>query len=196
LSAEYPYLTSVKNLPAMLEKIKTAGAPPKFTHEFLKTNLGFSSSSDRTIVGVLKKLGFLTADGTPTARYNEFRDTTKSGRAMAVGLREGWAEIFLSDQLAYTRSTGELTGIFKSVTGKAQSVASKMAATFKTLASVGDWKAAGDPASEEKESAPLEPEEGAKGTLNLHHDIHIHLPATSDVATYTAIFRALREELL
>lgn len=196
MPAEYPYLASIKNLPAMLEKIKTAGAPPKFTYEFLKTNLGFASSSDRNIIAILKKLGFLTADGTPTARYNEFRDTTRSGRAVAAGLREGWSDIFLSDQTANARSSGELTGIFKSVTGKHEAVAQKMAATFRALATAADWSAKGETPSSEEALPTADHDEHGTASLNLHHDIHIHLPASSDVAVYTAIFRALREELL
>jgi hypothetical protein len=75
----FPYMASAKNLPAILAKIKSAGAPPKFTYEFLKSNLGFASSSDRTVIGVLKALGFLSGDGTPTGRYNEFRGEATSG---------------------------------------------------------------------------------------------------------------------
>ncbi len=31
-----PYLPSVKNVPAILEKIRIAGTPPRFTHEILE----------------------------------------------------------------------------------------------------------------------------------------------------------------
>jgi len=63
-------MPSVTNVPAILEKIKSAATPPRFTHEFLKSNLGFSSSNDRTIIKVLKQLGFLDSNSVPTALYN------------------------------------------------------------------------------------------------------------------------------
>src|SRR4051794_25141487 len=110
-------MTSTKNLPNILGKIKSAGTPPKFTLDFLRQNLGFPSSSDRAVIAVLKGLGFLNGDGSPLARYNEFRDDSRSGRAMSAGLREGWAEIFLSDQRANERSNTELVELFKSVSG-------------------------------------------------------------------------------
>jgi hypothetical protein len=197
-----PYLLGVKNLDAILEKIKTAGTPPKFTVDFLKTSLGFTSSSDRGVIKILRTLGFLTADGVPTARYNEFRQSSTSGRAMATGLREGWAPIFLADQQAHTKTSTQLKEIFKNVTGKAEAVAEKMATTFKALAPKADFAAPSAPLAVDDTADHSDKEtEGGKRTsstrsgMALHHDIHIHLPPSSDVAVFTAIFRALREEL-
>jgi hypothetical protein len=200
---DLPYMLGVKNLEAMLDKIKTAGTPPKFTVDFLKTSLGFTSSGDRGVIKVLKTLGFLTPDGVPTARYNEFRQGPTSARALAAGLREGWAPIFLADQQAYTRTAGQLKEIFKSVTGKAESVAEKMATTFKALVQKADFAAVPTTPTPTLtlETAPdkpgdEEPRRDASGRMSLHNDIHLHLPPSADVAVYTAIFRALREELL
>ena len=66
------YITSVKNLPAIFEKIIEGTAPKKFTTAHLKS-IGFKSSNDVGIIAVLKDLGFLTADGTPTQRYHDYR---------------------------------------------------------------------------------------------------------------------------
>ena len=206
MAASFAYLLSVKNLASILAKIKAAGTPPKFTNEFLKANLGFASSSDRAVIGVLKALGFVTPDGTPTARYNEFRDDSRSGQAMATGLREGWADIFLSNQRAYELTTTQLTELFKSVTGAGEAVAQKMATTFKSLSTAADWthpKEVSHPRESQELKSPIEatdstdtPNARPSPTIQLRHDVHVHLPATSDVAVYTAIFRALRDELL
>lgn len=66
-----PYMMGVGNVPDILAKIRSAGTPPKFTHEFLKSNLGFASSTDRGVIKVLKALRFLAPDSTPLPRYNE-----------------------------------------------------------------------------------------------------------------------------
>lgn len=213
MPSEFPYMMSVTNVPAILAKIKSAGSPPKFTHEFLKTSLGFSSSNDRNIIKVLRALGFLTADGVPTSRYNDFRHEQRSGQILAEGLREGWADLFLASQKANELSTTELTGMFKSLTGKGEAVALKMASTFNAFAKQADWspgsgerrrdeqpdEGAGDDLPKGEDDAPPPPPptlSDSSGGLRLHHDIHIHLPPTSDTSVYTAIFRALREELL
>jgi hypothetical protein len=195
----FPYMPSTKNLAEILAKIKSAGAPPRFTYEFLKSNLGFASSGDRAVIGILKGLGFLSSDGTPTARYNEFRSDTLSGYAMAAGLREGWSEIFLSDQRANEKSSAQLVGLFKSVSGAGDAVAQKMATTFKALTGAADWAAS--PATpvafdDPRPAGPADREPRGSSVLSLRHDVHIHLPPTSDMAVYTAIFRALRDELL
>jgi hypothetical protein len=80
-------------IPSILDRIRSAATPPRFTHEFLKSNLGFSSSNDRAVIKVLKQLGFLTSDGTPTPRYNDYRGPD-GGRVLAEGLRDGWLRCF------------------------------------------------------------------------------------------------------
>jgi hypothetical protein len=65
------YMTSVENLPAIMQKIVDGAAPEKFTVSHLK-GIGFKSSNDQGIIPVLKDLGFLSADGAPTKRYLEF----------------------------------------------------------------------------------------------------------------------------
>lgn len=214
MADDIPYMPSVKNLDDILRKIKVAQTPPKFTYDFLQSNLGFTSSNDRAIIKVLKQLGFLKSDSRPTSRYNDFRSEEGKSRALAKGLREGWSEVFLSDKDAYKRTPTELKEILKNVTGKSESVARKMATTFNALCEHADFSAI-DEEPEEPEEAE-EPEDGEKekkeelpngvrravsgvgrrAEVALHNDIHVHLPTTSDVAVYTAIFRALREELL
>jgi hypothetical protein len=214
-------MVNAGGLPRILDKIKTAGTPPKFTVEFLRTTLGFKSSNDRAVIGVLKALGFLSDDGTPTLRYNEHKDSRRSGAVLAQGLREGWAPIFMSDETAHLLDRAELKGVFQRVTGKSENVADLMAHTFRQLADRADWaiqaEAGGMTLPEEAvEEIPAEepvldqgkpgasiskaPSEQALRTdswlVTLHNDIHVHLPPSVDQAVYTAIFRALREELL
>lgn len=206
-----PYMMQMGNIPKIFARIREAGTPPKFTHEFLKNNLGFTGSGDRGIIKVLKALGFLTSDSGPTERYNRFKGP--NGKAeLAQGIREGWAPVFLSDQSAYEKSVAQLTQLFKSATGSGEASAKKMAGTFKALADLADWSSAttgagasnvgeaeGEPTATLPSSSTVgEPERisgGLLSTLTLRHDIHLHLPATSDVAVYTAIFRAIRDEL-
>ena len=119
MPADFPYMTSAKSLKPILVKIKGAGTPTRFTLDFLKS-LGYMSSTDRPVIGVLKGLGFLTNDGSPTDRYNAFRDAARSGAAMAAGLREGWSPIFLADQKANERTASQLTEVSRASQGRAR----------------------------------------------------------------------------
>ena len=205
MPAEIVYMNTSGNIAAIFEKIRSAGAPPKFTHEFLKSNLGFASSNDRGVIKIMKQLGFLDESSIPQPRYHEYRDTSKSEMVMAAGLREGWSEVFLSDQAAYDKSATQLKAIFQSITGKGEAVAEKMASTFKALCALADFSAAhvespAHPADAPSDEVPVPPvptpTPGGAGAVALHQDVHVHLPATTDVAVFTAIFLALREELL
>jgi hypothetical protein len=194
------YLTSTKNLDGILEAIAKAGVPQKFTYDFLK-KLGFPSSADRPLIAVLKALGFLDVSGVPLDRYRRFRDPNLAGAATAEGMREAYADVFAVDQNPQDMTNEQLKGVFSRISGKSDSVAEKMAMTFKALAKhsnfdapvvdrepVPDGSAASLPDGTE---APAD----AVGVLgmNLRHDIHIHLPVSTEIEVYDAIFRALRQ---
>jgi Family of unknown function (DUF5343) len=197
------YLTVAGNIKPILEDVQKAGVPSKFTYDFLK-QLGHPSSANRPVIGVLKAIGFLTDSGTPTDRYRRYKDPKLAGAAMAEGIREGYADVFTVDQQAHVRNTTELTGIFSRLSDKGDAVNRKMASTFKTLAELADFQAPlvpqtpdGEVTSREEEpaEAPQVQVDRVMGAVALRHDVHIHLPVTTDIAVYDAIFRALRENL-
>ena len=209
MAKEIPYMASVSNIDDIIRKIRGAGTPPRFTHEFLSSTLGFRSSNDRGFVKLLRALGMVTADGVPTDRYNAFKNELHGGSAMADGLRDGWSDLYLADQQAHDKTVTELQQTFKTITGKGDAVAKKMATTFKALTKHADFAATPastlDVDSEQLPDAKIDEAEPALArvrsstdlsSLTLRHDVHLHLPPTSDVAVYIAIFRALREELL
>jgi hypothetical protein len=65
----------------------------------------FSSAADRLYINVLKALGFLNEKGEPTQRYYEFLDETQSGRVLAEGIREAYADLFQINANAQDMST-------------------------------------------------------------------------------------------
>ena len=135
------YLTSTKNLNAMLNAFKTAQAPEKFTHKFL-SSLEFTSSNDRLIIGVLKSLGLLADDGKPTQRYYEFLDQTQSARVLAEGIREAYQDLFAVNINAHKMSKDEVVNKFKTLSqGQlSDSVLDKMALTFTALVKLADFQ--------------------------------------------------------
>jgi uncharacterized protein DUF5343 len=93
MAGDFPYTQAWSRLSDIFTSIGTAGTPPKFNNEFLKSTLGFTSSNDRSIIPILRTLGFISPGGEPTQRYNDFKGHD-GGRALAAGLREGWAQLF------------------------------------------------------------------------------------------------------
>ncbi|MEW6238849.1 MAG: DUF5343 domain-containing protein [Candidatus Omnitrophota bacterium] len=204
MDIDVPYIPSIKNLHKILDKIQHAAVPEAFTYDFLR-DLGFSSSNDRSIVKIFKYLGFLDTSGKPQSSYRDFVDHNKTKHILAERLRIAFDDLYTSNKKAHEKTVEDLKGWFKSKTGKGDSVALKIASTFKSLAQYADF-------SEVKEtSAPLigeskiSPQESTtkdipvikgESKFGLVYRLEIHLPDTQNIETYRAIFKALREELM
>jgi hypothetical protein len=204
-------MTSTKNLSAILQKIIDGTAPAKFTVAHLK-GIGFKSSNDQGVIPLLKDLGFLSADGTPTPRYHEYRDRSRSKAVLGQALRDAYEELFHIKEHP-TKADREATeGRFKSVHNASDRVAELQASTFLALLDLADLTAGPTPETKKKEKKEDEKEKVAIGTgggsadkgtgppglpfSGLRYNIEVHLPATKDVEVYNAIFKSLKEHLL
>jgi hypothetical protein len=205
------YLNSVKNLTAIMRKIVEGTAPDKFTTEHLK-KIGFPSSNDRALIGVLKDLGFLAESGTPTQRYHDYRDASKAKQVLGDSLKEAYSEIFHINEKPSQSDRPAITGLFKSTHNVSDQVAGFMANTFLTLLSLADISISSKPQKKEiekpktMESGPkiAEPVQSTQNENfsphpiipNLRYNIEIHLPATKDIEVYNSIFKSLKQHLL
>ncbi len=205
------YVTGTGNLIRFLEAIQNAGVPNRVTFEFLKT-LSLKSSNDRAIIGVMKAIGFLDANGVPTDLYKRYRNKTQGGRVLANALRQAYSDLFLANTRAHELSADKVRGIIAAKSDKGERVVKEIAATFKALCKVADFSGA-EADDESREAAEAAAPEGTaaagdsedgneppvrapiRGTT-FHYNIQIHLPTTTDISVYNAIFKSLREQLL
>lgn len=81
MAENLPYSTSVGTLEKMLEKIKTASVPERFTQDFVNTKLAMKGGTANACIPFLKKLGLVQTDGVPSDLYREFRNPKKSRTA-------------------------------------------------------------------------------------------------------------------
>lgn len=201
------YVNNVGNLAKFLDEIRTAGVPDRVTFEFLKT-LGFKSSNDRPIISVLKGIGFLDANGTPTDAYRAFRDPHGGPKVLARALRTAYSDVFLANTKAHELPVDKLKGIIATKTSKGDTVVKLIATTFKVLCKAADFseavedgvQAATQPAKKKKDEKDVEntasPPPPPLGVPGFHYNIQIHLPTTTDITVYNAIFKSLKEHLV
>ena len=204
------YVQVYGQLSDVFNRIAEGQAPDKFTTQHLK-DLGFSSSNFRAVIPLLKQLGFLSPDGTPTPRYREYRNTARSRRVMGEALREAYGDLFTIKTNPTAGDRKLIEGKFKSVHNASPITAKLMASTFYSLLELADLS--GPTTTETKESRkgekqpehapPPPPKEVAETPSErkhthptLHYNIQIHLPATKDVEVFNAIFKSLKEHLL
>jgi hypothetical protein len=190
-----------------MQKIIEGTAPDKFSNEHLK-GLGFKSSNDRAIIPLLKDLGFLSEDGTPTQRYHEFRDASRSKIVMAEALRDAYGDLFHIKEKLAESDRKAIQGKLKTTHNVSDKVAELQTSTFFSLLKLADLDAVdsrkkkakkeelGEPPEVPPEKPPAEMHTPPpKKPLSLRYNIEIHLPATKDVEVYNAIFKALKVHL-
>lgn len=212
MSLTNSYLTSTKNFDAIMNSILSARAPERFTNKFLE-DLGFKSSNDRLITGVLKGLAFLDETGEPTQRYYAFLDQTQSKKILAIGIQEAYEDLFNLRRDAQNMSQDEVKNKLKTLTQgqKGDKVIEFMARTFKTLCDYADWSES-ESFEKKKESEMVNedtqdvsqspsgnivlPMEARQNTLGLCYNIQIHLPETTNMAVYDAIFQSIKRHLM
>jgi hypothetical protein len=136
------YLSSAKNLPAILTAIQTVKAPPQFNQRFLES-LEFKSPSDRKIIGVLKALRFISDDGTPMERYYAFLDQTQAPSILADGIRDAYGDLFQVNINAQNLTKSELIDRFRTPSQGhlSDAVVNKMTMTFAELCRLADFQA-------------------------------------------------------
>ena len=197
ISMEYPYVVANKSLTNLFDKIRTASKPQKFTIEFLR-QIGLTSSNDRSFPPLLKKLGFLTDDGTPTQYYDQLRDVSTSKLILAERVKSLYSDLFLINTSIQNASDIEIKGAISRVTGKDETSVHRFFLTFKALCSLSDFKNSlikdkkiTHHVLEEKKEVVLENKK--ENQTSFHYNIQIHLPATTDISVYNAIFKSIRE---
>lgn len=201
------YTQSYSVLDDFFGKIRDAQAPDKFGHQNLK-DLGYKSNNHRPFIPLMKSLGFLSSDGTPTQRYHEYRNHSKSKEIMGNALKEAYSDIFLIKSKPTDKDKDLVQGKFKSYHNASDNVAKLHTNTFYALLELADLRHEKTPQSATKIKEVENPVEKSKpektkitnpiqaSNLGLHYNIQIHLPATKDVEVYNAIFKSLKEHLL
>jgi Family of unknown function (DUF5343) len=195
------YVQPTNRIPDIFNKIRDGQAPERFSNQLLK-DWGFTSTNDRAFIPLLKSLGFLSSEGKPTQRYNDYRDHSRSKLVMAEALRDTYGDIFLIKEHPAQSDKDAIEGKFKSFHNASENVAGLMTKTFMGLLSLADLskKAVNTPAPKEQDKKTeveiqTPPRIDGHGVSGLHYNIQIHLPATKDVEVYNSIFKSLKEHL-
>ena len=107
---DYAYTAVTGKLKQLLAKIRTVGVPSKVTQAWLKS-IGFTSSNDGTMIGVLKFVGLIDANNIPTPRWNSYRGAHYRA-VLGEAIRSGYADLFAVYPDANTRSVADLSHVF------------------------------------------------------------------------------------
>jgi len=203
--AALPYVTATGNVERALVGIKAAATPNKVTQDFVKTILKIPGGSGDQMNSLLKKIGFVNPDGTPSEIYKRFRNDTTTGPAAAEALRAGYGPLFRRNEFWPAMADKELRGLIIEESGQDASapVVTLILNTIKGIKKFASFDKQGvdakpqvlQEAQPSSPALPLLPQAQSLG-LNVGYTINLNLPATSDIAVFNAIFRSLKENLL
>jgi len=201
---EYAYTTVTGKIKQLFEKTRTVGVPPKVSGSWLKT-IGFTSSNDTTLIGVLKFIGFTDQSGVPNATWSAFRGA-KHKAVLGEAIRKGYAELYAVYPDAHLRSTIELSHVFSTSSSAGAQVVSKTVATFKALVEEAEFSTADSITDTTMQSGTLHtPPAGASPKIPMlpqtqtgpavHIDIQIHISPESTSQQIEKIFESMAKHL-
>jgi hypothetical protein len=112
-----PYLPGVGSLKKALDGIVGAQRPDKFNPDFLENILQLKGGSARATVPMLKKMGLVASDGSPTELYARFKTESGRGPAALQAIKNAYPEIYKRSEYAHTVADSKLRDIIVEITG-------------------------------------------------------------------------------
>lgn len=201
-------MISAKLVRAILEKIKEASTPSKFTQNYLATTLGFEGPNDKAFISFAKSMGFLDTSGVPTELYKSFRNPSLSEAALAKGLKAAYGSLYERNERFYELSKDKLlelvcadTGLdHDNITAKRITntfIEAKKLANFETIEHDDDGIVPDDNEEQtEDDQEDRDREQPRKSKIGLSYNINLILPNTDDPKVFNAIFKSLKDNLL
>jgi hypothetical protein len=196
---------SIKNV---LDALIVAERPDRFSNSFLESILGQKGGGARSVPPVLKKMGFLQSDGTPTDLYSKFRTDYGRPEAAYSGLRNAFGDLFKKNEYVYKVPEDQLKDYISEITGlkKNDPIVRLICSSFSvvkeyipqnfvpTTATSAETKVETTPKSDSVDR--VDNKTPGTGTLSLAYHINLVLPESQDQMVYDAIFKSLKRHLL
>jgi hypothetical protein len=203
--ADFIYTTVPGKLKPLFTKLREVGVPTKATIQWLKS-LGFTSSNDSSLLGILKFVGFIDGNGVPTPTWSSFRGANHR-KVLGEAIRRGYADLFAVYPDAWQRTATDLEHVFSTSSSGGRQVISKTVSTFKTLAELAEFLPVGSQTELNMPSGPLHvppvtaPEAAASGHQSrgagpsVHIDIQVHIAPESSADQIDHIFASMAKHL-
>lgn len=201
---DFAYTNVTGKIKPLLEKIRTVGIPAKVSGPWMKT-VGFTSSNDTSLIGVIKFIGFIDASGVPTPAWSEYRGA-KHKQVLGTAIRKGYAELYAIYPDAQQHSNTDLSHVFSTSSSAGAQVITKTVQTFKALVAEAEFVSSSDATDTTMHSGPLHaaPASNAPVPTQLpasqngpavHIDIQIHISPESTGEQIDKIFESMAKHL-
>ncbi|HET9306969.1 MAG TPA: DUF5343 domain-containing protein [Candidatus Sulfotelmatobacter sp.] len=209
MAETYTYHVNPANVKKFLEHIQTAGVPSsKVTFQYI-SSVGFKSSNDRSILTILKAIGFVDSSGMPTDVWRAYRNKSQSKKVLAAALRKAYGTLFSTYPDANRKDNEALRNFFSSHTDVGEGALGYMVRTFKQLADMADFESPAEKLPEveieEEEQKQVEKSDAVvkrkvvtttPNGMTVNINIQLQIPATDKADVYDSFFAAMKKHLL
>ena len=200
MATEYHYAAVPDKLKEFLEKIhnKTIGIPERATYAWLES-LGYKSSNDRSILRVLRFIGFIDEKGTPTDSWRLYRGS-KHRQVLGKAVYAAYGDLFSTYPKACEMSDADLESFFATKTSGGKQVISRLVRTFKILCSLSDFSGIESEEHPSMTTEPLKVPKETSGTLgvftpSIHIDIQVHISPEASPEQIDKIFESMARHI-
>lgn len=200
---DFAYTVVPGKLRPLLTKIRSVGVPPKVTVQWLKT-VGFTSSNDVTLIGVLKFIGLIDASNVPTPTWTRYRGADHK-KVLGEAVRKGYDDLFGVYPDADRRPNSDLEHVFSTSSSGGKQVIDKTVASFKALVAEAEFSEAGKtelhiaagPLHTAAAAPPPHTGSGPPqtGVPSVHIDIQIHISPEASGDQIERIFESMAKHL-
>jgi hypothetical protein len=202
---DFAYTTVPGKIKPLLEKVRQVGIPAKATVQWLKT-VGFKSSNDAGLIGVLKVAGLIDPSGVPTSVWSSYRGSHHK-KVLGDAIRIGYAELFAVYPNAWESPNSDLENVFSTSSTAGKQVIAKTVSTFKALCECAEFATPNQQTAPALQSTALHSAVGQKSatpaigttsdarTPSVHIDIQIHISPEASVDQIDQIFKSMSKHL-
>uniref|UniRef100_I2Q2A7 DUF5343 domain-containing protein n=1 Tax=Desulfovibrio sp. U5L TaxID=596152 RepID=I2Q2A7_9BACT len=177
MSLPSAYSLKTSALPRYFQAMAQASIPEKFDAAFL-AHLGFRFAIDRPFVDILRELGFLTSDGTPTGRYHAFHAGEKK-QTLARCILDAYQDLFSLCADAYALRADDIFEKLKGLSADNKNDI-MIAGIAKTFLALCQYAGLGQEAVAEDEPAAAPPEPASPAGHALPPVADAPQPATEE----------------
>jgi hypothetical protein len=196
---KFPYTTRPEDVVPFLQKITGIEAPTGKVGAAYIDTLGFSRSSGRHLLKILKNLGFLNEQHEASSVWLAYAADEKRGSVLASALKRAYEQLFETVFCPYLESDENLLDYFK--VEEPQATTEEISLTLETfhrlcdLADFQDLMCVEEPdIVTPPTSEDIVPE--VKVNPNLQLNIQIHIDPNTSEEKIEAIFRNMQKYLL
>jgi hypothetical protein len=201
--SELVYTTVPGKIKPLLSKIKGIGVPAKVTAAWLKS-IGFKSSNDPSLIGVLKLVGLIDGSNAPTDNWQKYRGA-KAAAVLGEGIRNGYSDLYAVYPDAHLQPNSALEHVFNTSSKAGKQTISKTIGTFKALVNEAEFESVEAPeelhveATTSRSQQRAVPEVRSRSALSggpsIHIDVQVHISPEASPNQIDQIFASMAKHL-